>query len=131
MTLLKRATRILIVEDHEDSQRHFRRALERLDYSHIEVNGNGATGIVKARDYKPHLLFLDTNLPGLMGYEACQKIREEPWGRQMGIIGMSGNISPDARWQGAGSDELIQKYWFYQVHPQLDVKIQDVLKKYF
>ena len=129
MTLLKPDTRILIVEDEIWAQQFFLRTLQEWEYSQIMIEGNGLSGVEKAREYVPHLIFMDTYLPGIMGYEACQRIRAESWGKQMGIIAMSNAWS--SQWDHASSDGFIHKDLFYRADPELDAKIQEVLKKYF
>ncbi len=52
-----------------------------------------------AQTFQPHVAFLDLGLPKLNGYEAARRIREQPWGKDMTLVALSG-------W---GSDEDKQK----------------------
>lgn len=36
------------------------------------------------------MILMDIGMPELNGYEACRKIREMPWGRQLMIVAHSG-----------------------------------------
>ena len=131
MALVKPETKILIVEDEAWERQYFQQALERLGYSKIEVESNGITCVEKARNYMPHLILLDTNLPGQMGYEACRQIRAEPWGTQMAILGMSSSPFAGSEWQDTGSDSFVHKDIFSRDHSALGTKIQKALGKYF
>ena len=38
----------------------------------------------------PDVTLLDIGLPKLNGYEACRRIREQPWGKTMVVIAVTG-----------------------------------------
>ena len=35
-------------------------------------------------------MLLDIGLPGLNGYEVCRRIREQPWGKDMVLVALTG-----------------------------------------
>ena len=35
-------------------------------------------------------MLLDIGLPGLNGYEVCRRIREQPWGRDLTLVAVTG-----------------------------------------
>lgn len=39
---------------------------------------------------RPGVILLDIGLPKLNGYEACRRIREQPWGKESVIIAQTG-----------------------------------------
>ena len=47
-------------------------------------------GVEAAERFRPDLLLLDIGMPCLDGYSACQRIREQPWGKAMRIIALTG-----------------------------------------
>ena len=49
------------------------------------VCGRGGRGRVR-----PEILLFDIGLPKLNGYEACRRIREQPWGKDMVLIAVTG-----------------------------------------
>ena len=75
--------KILLVED-EDSIRGFLRInFQRENFQVIECE-SGEEGVRKALIEKPDIAILDVMLPGMNGFEVCQKLRESfP---RMGII---------------------------------------------
>jgi len=43
-----------------------------------------------AERFRPHVVLLDIGLPRLNGYDACRRIREQPWGKTMVLIALTG-----------------------------------------
>ena len=44
---------------------------------------DGLEAVEAAATVKPDVILLDIGLPKLNGYEACRRIREQPWGKNM------------------------------------------------
>jgi CheY-like chemotaxis protein/two-component sensor histidine kinase len=76
------ARRILVVDDN---QAH-------LAYDGLEAVETAAT-------FRPDVILLDIGLPKLNGYEACRRIREQPWGKDMVLIALTGWGQGDDRQQ--------------------------------
>jgi CheY-like chemotaxis protein len=51
---------------------------------------DGVEAIAAAERLRPDAVLLDIGLPGLNGYEACRHIREQPWGKEMFLIALTG-----------------------------------------
>ncbi|MGH7689803.1 MAG: response regulator transcription factor [Gemmatimonadaceae bacterium] len=75
--------RILIVEDNPDLAYGLRTGLEIEGYE-TDVAADGETGLVRARDWRPHLVILDLMLPGMDGYRVLRILRSE--GLQMPVL---------------------------------------------
>jgi CheY-like chemotaxis protein len=43
-----------------------------------------------AEQMRPDAILLDIGMPKLNGYEACRRIRAEPWGRDIVLIALTG-----------------------------------------
>lgn len=68
--------RAVIIDDEEDSRSNTRNMLQNY-CPEIEVVGeasNGAEGKVKIQDLKPHVVFLDINMPGMNGFQMLEGI---------------------------------------------------------
>ena len=67
------ATRILVVEDNEDSRLILLLMLKHFGYEAIGA-ATGPLGVERAIAEKPDLILMDLELPGLDGIEACRAI---------------------------------------------------------
>jgi signal transduction histidine kinase len=81
--------RILIVDDNEDVAETFGRLL-RMRGNDVRTAADGLAAVEVAADFRPHVMLLDIGLPRLNGYDAARRIREQPWGRSMLLIAMTG-----------------------------------------
>jgi hypothetical protein len=74
--------RILIADDNRDVVDSLALLLELTGYS-VERAYDGLQAVEAAERYRPDLVLLDIGMPKLDGYEACRRIREQPWGRAL------------------------------------------------
>jgi len=65
---------ILYIEDDTASLTLVRRILESLGHKVIGAS-NAKEGITKTADYKPALILMDVNIPGMNGYELTTKLK--------------------------------------------------------
>ena len=65
----------------------------------------------EAEAFGPQVVFLDLGMPKMNGYEACRRIRAQPWGRDMVLIALTGWGTDDDRrqTQEAGFDHHLTK----------------------
>jgi CheY-like chemotaxis protein len=81
--------RILIVDDNEDSAQSLAMLLEISDHeTRSAYDGEQALRI--AEEFRPQVVLLDIGLPKLNGYEVCRRIRQEPWGRDILMVALTG-----------------------------------------
>jgi CheY-like chemotaxis protein len=85
----RKARRILVVDDNEDSATSLAELLQLLGHE-AQVAHDGLEAVAAAASFRPEIVLLDIGLPKLNGYEAAQRIREEPWGRGMKLIALTG-----------------------------------------
>ncbi|MEM9554445.1 MAG: response regulator transcription factor [Acidobacteriota bacterium] len=74
MTPTENAPRVLVVEDEEAIARGLVFNLERKGYE-VELEGDGARALERARRAHWDLLVLDVQLPNLDGFQICQQLR--------------------------------------------------------
>jgi DNA-binding response OmpR family regulator len=79
---------ILLVEDERISARLLTSALENEGYD-VTLASNGVEGLNKATQNHPDLVILDVMLPGLDGFEVCQRLRDQPDTADMPILMLS------------------------------------------
>ncbi|MBK8871638.1 MAG: response regulator [Elusimicrobia bacterium] len=69
--------RVVVVEDDPATAQLLTALLEKESY-HVSLAMDGQTGLRLAREQRPDLLLLDVLLPGMNGFEVCQRIRQDP-----------------------------------------------------
>lgn len=77
--------KILIVEDDFFIRELYQRQLQKDGYL-VEAAADGAEGLVKANDYKPHLILLDIMLPKLNGLDLLRTIKTKPETKDIPVI---------------------------------------------
>jgi signal transduction histidine kinase/ActR/RegA family two-component response regulator len=81
--------RVLIVDDNEDSAESLAMLLQLSGHeTHVAHDGLEATEM--AQCVRPDVILLDIGLPGLNGYQVCRRIREQPWGRDLTLVAVTG-----------------------------------------
>ena len=84
-----RQRRVLIVDDNEDGATSLARILELSGHS-AQTAHDGEEAVNVAERFRPDVVLLDIGLPKLNGYEACRRIREQPWGKEMLMVAITG-----------------------------------------
>ncbi|HJX28828.1 MAG TPA: PAS domain S-box protein [Thermoanaerobaculia bacterium] len=102
--------RILVVDDNQDSAASMEMMLQ-LMRNEVRIANNGSEAVDLAEQFRPHLILMDLGMPLLNGYEATRRIREQPWGRDIVIVALSGWGQEDdrARSRAAGCDGHLVK----------------------
>lgn len=81
--------RILVVDDNQDSATSMAMMLEIMG-NEVRTAHDGLEAIKAAEAFRPQAILMDVGMPRLNGYEAARRIREQPWGRSMIIIALTG-----------------------------------------
>ncbi|MDY6911790.1 MAG: response regulator [Chloroflexota bacterium] len=104
------AKKILIVEDDASFLKAISYILEKEGY-HTLTATNGLEGLTKAQQEKPDLMTLDVMLPGLDGFEVCNRLRGDPETARMPIIMLSakGQEIDKATGLKVGADRYLSK----------------------
>jgi excisionase family DNA binding protein len=72
---------------------------------------SGVEALLMIGESKPDLLILDIMMPGMNGYEVCQKLKTNPNTQNIQIVAISGDHNPAVRERilGAGADLFFTK----------------------
>lgn len=81
--------RVLVVDDNVDAAESLAALLRLVGHS-IEVAHDGVEALERAEQWQPDAVLLDLGLPRLSGLEVSQRIREQPWGRGMRLVALTG-----------------------------------------
>jgi CheY-like chemotaxis protein/two-component sensor histidine kinase len=81
--------RILVVDDNRDGADSLSLLLQLAGHE-TELQYDGPEAVDAAERWRPDVVLLDIGLPGLNGYEVCRRIRQQPWGKDMVVIALSG-----------------------------------------
>jgi CheY-like chemotaxis protein len=81
--------RILVVDDNKDSADSLGMLL-RLKGNEIRTAHDGLEAVEVAEMFHPEFVLLDIGLPKLNGYDVARRIRQQPWGRDVILIALTG-----------------------------------------
>ena len=81
--------RILIVDDNRDSAMSLGMMLGLMG-NETRTAHDGLAAVEAAAEFRPDLILLDIGLPKLNGYDACRRIRKQPWSAGMVIVALTG-----------------------------------------
>jgi signal transduction histidine kinase/FixJ family two-component response regulator len=104
------AHRILIVDDNRDAATSLATLL-RLTGNETQTAYDGLEAVEAAALFRPDVVLLDISLPKLNGYDACRRIRQQPWGKDMVLVALTGWAQYEDRRQSkdAGFDQHMVK----------------------
>jgi CheY-like chemotaxis protein len=102
--------RIVVADDNEDSARSFAMLLSFSGHE-VRIAHDGVQALDTMREFRPDVAFLDIGMPQLSGYEVAERVRAEPWGREMKLIALTGWGQADdkVRARSAGFDRHLLK----------------------
>ena len=102
--------RVLIVDDSLDGAESLAMLLGLAGHETWQAH-DGVEAVAAAERIRPDVILLDIGLPRMNGYEACRRIREQPWGREVTIVALTGWGQEDDRLQSreAGFDAHMVK----------------------
>jgi len=83
------AQRILVVDDNVDAAESLAMLLQ-MDGHETELAHDGQRALELAHSFEPEVILLDIGLPLLNGYEVARRVREQPWGRRIKLIAVTG-----------------------------------------
>jgi signal transduction histidine kinase len=83
------ARRILVVDDNLDAVDSLATLLDILGNETRTAN-DGMEAVSAAEEFRPEVVLLDIGLPRLNGFDAARRIREQPWGRHMTLLALTG-----------------------------------------
>lgn len=102
--------RILIADDNPQGAELLEAFLADLPVE-TRLAFNGEQALSEARQWQPDILLLDVMMPRISGFDACQKLRNDPVTSEIGIIMVTALDQPADidRAVASGTDDMITK----------------------
>jgi two-component system, NtrC family, sensor kinase len=85
--------RVLVIDDQEQTRYIFRHILARAGYS-VEEAETGSKGLAMAMSL-PDLIISDVNLPDMLGYDVCRRLRSNPVTVSIPVLQISASFVSD------------------------------------
>jgi DNA-binding response OmpR family regulator len=104
------AKKVLVIDDDPTVQRLTEYVLKKSGYV-VVTAANGLDGLRKAKAEIPDLIILDVMLPGLDGFEVCERLRQDHSTASIPVLMMSAKAqaSDDATAHTVGASEYLAK----------------------
>jgi signal transduction histidine kinase/ActR/RegA family two-component response regulator len=81
--------RILVVDDNRDSADSLAMLL-RMPGNNVLTVYDGLAAVAAAESFRAEVVLLDIGLPLLDGHQVARRIREQPWGKSIKLIALTG-----------------------------------------
>jgi CheY-like chemotaxis protein/two-component sensor histidine kinase len=81
--------RVLVTDDNVDAATSLAMMLELMG-NEVRIAHDGLEAVTAAEELRPDVILLDIGMPRLNGYDACKRIREQPWGPGIYIVALTG-----------------------------------------
>jgi two-component system chemotaxis response regulator CheY len=102
---------ILIVDDDPMIRTLIATTLEDVSGYRLQEAADGAEAVEQAVEARPQIVFLDIDMPGVSGIEACRRLRSDPATAGATIVMLTGDAGAQAE-RGAlaaGADLFLTK----------------------
>ncbi len=103
------ASRILIIDDSSAAAKLLNDILK--ENYELAFASDGVQGLALASSFKPDLILLDVVMPGLSGFDVCERLRADPVLADVPVILLTSLDDRESRLRGikSGADDLLTK----------------------
>src|SRR6185369_16903666 len=102
--------KVLVVDDNHDAATSLSMLVDLLGHE-VRTAFDGVEALDLASEFNPDVVLLDLGMPRMDGYEACRRLRAQPWGAHMTVVAVTGWGREDdrLRTEMAGFDQHLVK----------------------
>ena len=106
----RQAPLVLIVDDFEDNREMYAQYLRFHGYEIAEA-ADGQEALDQAAALRPDVIVMDLSLPGMDGWEATRRLKQEPSTRDIPVIALTGHALTGSEHTAreAGCDTFLTK----------------------
>jgi CheY-like chemotaxis protein len=79
----------VVIDDNRDAAATMGMVIEELG-GEVRTADNALKGLETIAEFHPDFVFLDIGMPGMDGYEACRRIRNQTPDRSMVVVALTG-----------------------------------------
>lgn len=118
--------KILIIEDEQRLRMNLRAFLEDLDFEVFEA-ANGHDGLATCARENPDLILLDVSMPGMDGFEVCERLKASQTCRDKPIIFISALLEGSEKvkaFQSGGADYITKPFQFDEVEARVKAHLE-------
>jgi CheY-like chemotaxis protein len=80
---------VLVIDDNASVLKSLCLLLEALGHN-VWGASDGHSGVMLAAQVRPDIVLLDLAMPQFNGFETARLLREQPWGRELVIVALTG-----------------------------------------
>ena len=95
MINIEKRAKILIVDDDSVSGMILEGYLRPYNY-YIHIVNNGENALKWARQFKPDLILMDIMMPGISGFEVCERLKKDKTTQDIPVLFISALSDPDS-----------------------------------
>ena len=119
--------RIFVVDDEKDATDLLTYQLDTAGFEVLAVN-RPREALGQARTFHPDLVLLDIMMPGMSGYQLCERLKEDPELGPVPVVFLTARGEPEDRVRGleSGVDDYIAKPFHAR---ELLLRIRAILKR--
>lgn len=99
--------RILLVDDNHDIVRLVQRVLE-LEGHQVLIARDGIEALQQVASHRPDALVLDVNMPGMEGWEVCERVKKQ-YGTPVMMLTVRAERADVERGERLGADAYLAK----------------------
>src|SRR5687768_15546118 len=81
--------KVLVVEDNVDGAVTLSVILKHMGNS-VRITHDGHSALAVGAEFVPDVILMDIGMPGMDGYETCERMRKQDWSTNVKIVALTG-----------------------------------------